>query len=155
MGSRQGCPSFINQMQRSVTFQLRSHRLGRQCSQCFLAMESTVQEQSPLFSCPLPTRGEETESRGESLFFDFGSFRIKTHFQSWIDSYLLATLFCQVLPPLVASLVTPQRGFSLYLAHYRSVLRVLAPELWQASLKGSIILLPPRIFSGFFLMEIP
>lgn len=104
----------------------------------------------PLIGLPHP-RGGETKLRGESLyFFILVVLGLNTHFQSWIESYLLPTFFCQV-----ASLLPPRRAFSLYLAHYRSFLRVQAPELWQAFLKGSTALLPPFIFSGFFLMEIP
>lgn len=49
------------------SFQQCSGSLGRQCSQSFLATESTVQQEFPLLGCRIPEVGRQ--SRGESLSF--------------------------------------------------------------------------------------
>lgn len=95
MGSRQGCPSFINQTQRLVA--LSSSALAGwagSAASVFCQNGEHSPARVPLFGCPVP----EVGSQGMSpfLFWGFGGFRIKTHFWSWIDSYLLPTLFCLV-----------------------------------------------------------
>lgn len=68
MGSRQGCPSFINQMQWLVA--LSSSALAGWAGSAAVfsvKMESTVQQEFPLFGCPSP----EVGSQGMSPFLFF------------------------------------------------------------------------------------
>lgn len=67
MGSRQGCPSFIHQTAGGHSLQQCSGRLGRQCSQQVLAVESAVLQEFPLLGCGILEVGKQ--SRGESLSF--------------------------------------------------------------------------------------
>lgn len=119
-------------------------------------MESTVQQEFPLFGCPTP----EVGSQGMSpflFFFGFGGFRIKTHFWSWIDSYLLPTLFCQVFRGASSSSFSfdPTKSFLTLLGTLQKFLKSPSSRALAGFLKGQHHSPPPLIVSGFSLMEIP
>lgn len=156
MGSRQGCPSFINQTQRLVA--LSSSALAGwagSAASVFCQNGEHSPARVPLFGCPVP----EVGSQGMSpfLFLGFGGFRIKTHFWSWIDSYLLPTLFCLVFHGAFSWSFSfdPTKSFLTLLGTLQKFLKSPSSRALAGFLKGQHHPPPPLIVSGFSLMETP
>jgi len=133
-----------------------SGRLSRQCSRVFCQDGEHSPARVPLIWLPQP-RSRESRHESFSFFFGFGGFRIKTHFWSWIDSYLFPTLFCQVFRGASSGSFSfdPTKSFLTLLGTLQKFLKSPSSRALAGFLKGQHHPPPPLIVSGFSLMEIP